>query len=199
MLEVHEELFHAFNELHAAEKQIVLASDRPPKVIPNLDERLVSRFEAGRVAEMEPPDLPTTLAILERRAKDGIATIDPDILKVIATLDPNNVRELGGALNRVVAFSSMMGRPITEELVRDVLSESVAAPAPASAVEPKPSEAPSFQGLHPGRSYLIEEDRPSEAYRRLAASLAGRGGGRVITRPNPKRLRAASDLAAGQV
>src|SRR5881398_3025931 len=90
MPEVHEELFHAFNELHAAEKQIVLASDRPPKVIPNLDERLVSRFEAGLVAGMEPPDLATRVAILERRAKDGSATIDLDILKVIATLAPNN-------------------------------------------------------------------------------------------------------------
>jgi len=148
---------------------------------------------------MEPPDLATRVAILERRAKDGSATIDLDILKVIATLAPNNVRELGGALNRVVAFSSMMGRPITEELVRDVLSESVAAPTPASAVEPKPSEAPSFQGLHPGRSYLIEEDRPSEAYRRLAAFLAGRGGGLIITRTNPKRIRETYDLASEKI
>src|SRR5205807_6668008 len=104
MPEVHEELFHAFNELHTAEKQIVLASDRPPKVIPNLDERLVSRFEAGLVAGMEPADLATRGAILEHRAKDATAASDPDVLKVIATLAPNNVRELGGALNRVVAF-----------------------------------------------------------------------------------------------
>src|SRR6266480_1662837 len=199
MPEVHEELFHAFNELHTAEKQIVLASDRPPKVIPNLDERLVSRFEAGLVAGMEPPDLATRVAILERRAKDASATIDPDVLKVIATLAPNNVRELGGALNRVVAFSAMMRRPITEELAREVLSESVAVPAQASVVEPKPSEAPSFQGLHPGRSYLIEEDRPSEAYRRLAAFLAGRGGGLIITRTNPKRIRETYDLASEKI
>jgi len=199
MPEVHEELFHAFNELHTAEKQIVLASDRPPKVIPNLDERLVSRFEAGLVAGMEPPDLATRVAILEHRAKDASATIDPDVLKVIATLAPNNVRELGGALNRVVAFSTMMRRPITEELAREVLSESVAVPAQASVVEPKPSEAPSFQGLHPGRSYLIEEDRPSEAYRRLAAFLAGRGGGLIITRTNPKRIRETYDLASEKI
>src|SRR5436305_15160823 len=93
----------------------------------------------------------------------------------------------------------MMGRPITEELVRAVLSAAVAAPTPASAVEPKPSEAPSFQALHPGRSYLIEEDRPSEAYRRLAAFLAGRGGGLIITRPNPKRIREPYDLASEKI
>src|SRR5207247_3054225 len=66
-------------------------------------------------------------------------------------------------------------------------------------VEPKPSEAPSFQGLHPGRSYLIEEDRPSEAYRRLAAFLAGRGGGLIITRTNPKRIRETYDLASEKI
>ena len=208
MPEVHEELFHAFNELHAAEKQIVLASDRPPKVIPNLDERLVSRFEAGLVAGMEPPDLATRVEILERRSKDASATIDPDVLKVIATLAPNNVRELGGALNRVVAFSSMMGRPITEELVRDVLSETVPAPVAVAVTIPGSAEPAAvvatpdpttFQGLHPGRSYLIEEDRPQEAYRRLAAFLAGRGGGLIITRTNPKRIREAYDLASEKI
>src|SRR5439155_2119962 len=103
------------------------------------------------------------------------------------------------ALNRVVAFSTMMRRPITEELAREVLSESVAVPAQASAVEPKPSEAPSFQGLHPGRSYLIEEDRPSEAYRRLAAFLAGRGGGLIITRSNSKSISETNDLESEKI
>src|SRR5207247_8918675 len=101
MPEVHEELFHAFNELHTAEKQIVLASDRPPKVIPNLDERLVSRFEAGLVAGMEPPDLATRVAILEARAQDAGTAMEPAILKVIATLARNNVRARGGARTRL--------------------------------------------------------------------------------------------------
>src|SRR5207247_10315206 len=115
MPEVHEELFHAFNELHGAEKQIVLASDRPPKAIANLDDRLVSRFESGLVAGIEPPELATRVAILERRSREAKVTIEPDVVKLIAGLVENNVRELGGALNRVVAFSSMMGRPITED------------------------------------------------------------------------------------
>src|SRR5213083_1595006 len=112
MPEVHEELFHAFNELHGTEKQIVLASDRPPKAIPNLDERLVSRFESGLVAGLEPPELPMRIAILERRARDAKVSIDSDVLTYIANLVQDNVRELSGAFNRVVAFSSMMGRPI---------------------------------------------------------------------------------------
>jgi chromosomal replication initiator protein len=199
MPEAHEELFHAFNDLHAAEKQIVLASDRSPKAIPNLDSRLTSRFESGLVAGMERPDLATRVAILERRARDAKVTMDPELLKVIATVVEDNVRELGGALNRVVAFSSMMGRPITEALVREVLEESQAEAAPprlAVATEPP---SPNPDGLVPGRSYLVEEDRPAETFRRLTGYLAGRGGGLVITRTNPKRVREAYDLQADRV
>jgi chromosomal replication initiator protein len=199
MPEAHEELFHAFNDLHAAEKQIVLASDRSPKAIPNLDSRLTSRFESGLVAGMERPDLATRVAILERRARDAKVTMDPELLKVIATVVEDNVRELGGALNRVVAFSSMMGRPITEAMVREVLEESQAEAAPprlAVATEPP---SPNPDGLVPGRSYLVEEDRPAEAFRRLTGYLAGRGGGLVITRTNPKRVREAYDLQADRV
>src|SRR5437667_136363 len=190
MPEVHEELFHAFNELHGAEKQIVLASDRPPKAIANLDDRLVSRFESGLVAGIEPPELATRVAILERRSREAKVTIEPDVVKLIAGLVENNVRELGGALNRVVAFSSMMGRPITEDLAREVLTEPAfeAPPIPAPAVVER-VEPPILQGLTPGRSYLIEEDRPLEAFRRFAAFLGGGGGGPGITRTDPKRCR----------
>src|SRR5947209_2771929 len=83
MPEVHEELFHAFNELHGAEKQIVLASDRPPKAIANLDDRLISRFESGLVAGIEPPELATRVAILERRSREAKVTIEPDVVKLI--------------------------------------------------------------------------------------------------------------------
>ena len=198
MSEVHEELFHTFNDLHAAEKQIVLASDRSPKAIANLDSRLTSRFEAGLVAGMERPDLATRVAILERRARDAKVTMDPELLKVIATVVEDNVRELGGALNRVVAFSSMMGRPITEALVREVLEEPQAESAPRPAVTAEPLSLNS-DGLAPGRSYLVEEDRPTEAFRRLTGYLGGRGGGLVVTRTNPKRVREAHELGASKV
>src|SRR5256885_12410218 len=189
MPEVHEELFHAFNELHGAEKQIVLASARPPKAIANLDDRLVSRFESGLVAGIEPPELATRVAILERRSREAKVTIEPDVVKLIAGLVENNVRELGGALNRVVAFSSMMGRPITEDLARQVLTEPAfeAPPIPPPAVMERVEPAV-LQGLTPGRSYLIEEERPSEAFRRLAAFLGAGGGGLVIHPTNPQRV-----------
>jgi len=199
MTEVHEELFHAFNDLHAANKQIGLASDRPPKAIANLDDRLVSRFESGLVAGIEPPELATRVAILERRSREAKVTIEPDVLKLIAILVEDNVRELGGALNRVVAFSSMMGRPITEDLAREVLAEPASETPPVPAAVPEHAEPAGLQGLSAGRSYLIEEDRPAEAFRRFAAFLGGRGGGLVITRTNPKRVRETYELAAERV
>src|SRR5205823_1459593 len=81
---IHEELFYTFNALHQAEKQIVLASDRAPKAIPNLDDRLVSRFESGLVAGIEPPDLVTRIAILERRSRDAKVPMEADVVKQIA-------------------------------------------------------------------------------------------------------------------
>src|SRR2546427_1871505 len=149
MPEIHEEIFHTFNDLHEREKQIVLASDRPPKAIPNLDERLVSRFESGLVAGLEPPELPMRIAILERRARDAKVSIDSDVLAYIANLVQDNVRELGGAFNRVVAFSSLMGRPITQDLAREVLTGGPAEAAPVAPAVSISSDAD--RDLQPGR------------------------------------------------
>jgi hypothetical protein len=202
MPEVHEELFHTFNDLHDTGRQIVLASDRPPKAIPNLDERLVSRFEAGLVAGIEPPELATRIAILERRSREEKVEIDPDVLAYIATRVEDNVRELAGAFNRVVAFSSMMDRPISSSLAREVLSnppqEPPAARTEETSMDREPSPATRPESLSPGHSYLIEEDRPAEAFRLFAAYLGGRRG-LVITRTNPKRVRETYDIATEHV
>jgi chromosomal replication initiator protein len=117
-----EEFFHTFNALHDAGRQIVLTSDRPPHDLQALEDRLRERFEAGLVADITPPELATRVAILRKRAQhDGIELADEHALDVIAERVTSNVRALEGALIRVVAFSSLTGRPLTSELAREVL------------------------------------------------------------------------------
>lgn len=117
-----EELFHTFNALHDGGRQIVLTSDRPPRDLQALEDRLRERFQAGLVADIAPPDLATRIAILRMRAhRDNITLQDELALQTIAERIPTNVRALEGALIRVVAFSSLTGRPLTAQLVHDVL------------------------------------------------------------------------------
>jgi chromosomal replication initiator protein len=117
-----EEFFHTFNELYDGGSQIVLTSDRPPSDLQALEDRLRERFQSGLVADIRPPDLPTRLAILHKRAHhDGIEPIDPEALQAIAERITGNVRALEGALIRVVAFGSLTGRRLSPELATQVL------------------------------------------------------------------------------
>jgi chromosomal replication initiator protein len=116
-----EEFFHTFNALHDLERQIVMTSDRPPKEIPGLEERLVSRFEWGLVADIKPPDLETRVAILRKKAdEDGIALAD-EVFEFIARNCRSNVRELEGAIIKLLAYSSLTRREITTDLAREAL------------------------------------------------------------------------------
>ena len=116
-----EEFFHTFNTLHNDQKQIVISSDCPPREIPTLEERLHSRFEWGLIADIEPPDLETKVAILKRKADmDGIFLAD-DIAIFIASKIKSNVRELEGSLVRLVAISSLRGVPISKMLAQDAM------------------------------------------------------------------------------
>jgi chromosomal replication initiator protein len=118
-----EEFFHTFNALHDGGRQVVLTSDRPPHDLQALEDRLRERFEAGLVADIQPPDLPTRLAILRKRAQhDGIQLADERPLAAIAERVQTNVRALEGALIRVVAFSSLTGRELNAELAEEVLA-----------------------------------------------------------------------------
>ncbi len=121
---IQEEFFHTFNSLYEAGGQIVLSSDRPPRDIPKLEERLRSRFEWGLITDVQPPDLETRIAILRKKAqRDAIRVADQSVLSAIASRIQTNIRELEGAFTRVVAYASLNGVGISEELVRDVLRD----------------------------------------------------------------------------
>jgi chromosomal replication initiator protein len=121
---IQEEFFHTFNTLYEAGRQIILSSDRPPRDIATLEERLRSRFEWGLIVDIQPPDLETRIAILRTKvATDGIHVPDTQVLTFIAGRISTNIRELEGALTRVVAFSSLTARPMSVELAGEVLKD----------------------------------------------------------------------------
>jgi chromosomal replication initiator protein len=118
-----EEFFHTFNTLYESNRQIVISSDRPPKEIPTLEDRLRSRFEWGLITDMQPPDFETRIAILRKKAKLENLHISNEVISHIANRIPSNIRELEGALIRVMAYSSITNIPMTPELVNEVLKD----------------------------------------------------------------------------
>lgn len=120
---VQEEFFNTFNELHNLGKQIVISSDRPPKEIKSLEERLSSRFEWGLVADIQPPDRETRIAILKNRAQIEHVDVNNDVILYIAEHVLNNIRQLEGSLTRVIAYSRIKGMPITMSLAQEALKD----------------------------------------------------------------------------
>lgn len=118
-----EEFFHTFNTLHGQDKQLVISSDRPPKALFTLEERLRSRFEWGLTADIQPPDLETRIAILRSKAERAGRDLPTDILEHIARQIQSNIRELEGALTRILAFSELSGLPLSLQLVSSALAD----------------------------------------------------------------------------
>jgi len=116
-----EEFFHTFNHLYDAQKQIVISSDCPPREIPNLEERLLSRFEWGLIADLKPPDLETRIAILYKKAELENITLPEDVALYIANKIHSNIRELEGCLRRVIAYASLKGKKISLDLAKEAL------------------------------------------------------------------------------
>jgi len=130
-----EEFFHTFNALYDANKQIVITSDVMPREIPTLEERLRSRFEWGLIADIQPPDLETKIAILRKKASGDGCDVPDDVGLFIASHCGSNIRELEGALTKVVAYSSMSGRELSVELAREQLRDFLPAESPTTTVE----------------------------------------------------------------
>jgi len=125
-----EEFFHTFNTLYEANKQIIISSDRPPKEIPTLEDRLRSRFEWGLITDIQAPDLETRIAILRKKAKLESLQVPSDVSNYIANQIPSNIRELEGALIRVMAFSSLTNSQISVELASEALKDILPAQKP---------------------------------------------------------------------
>ncbi len=145
-----EEFFHTFNTLHSHEKQIVISSDRSPKSLVTLEERLRSRFEWGLTADIQAPDFETRMAILRSKAERAGREMDPALLEVIAHNIRSNIRELEGALTRVLAFSDLSGVPLDQDVVERALADFL----------PRDGNLSVEQIIHVvAREYGVDEDR----------------------------------------
>lgn len=168
-----EEFFHTFNALYDAGKQIAITSDRHPKGLVTLEDRLVSRFEWGLITDIQPPDIETRVAILRKKVRtDGVVLADDDVLMQIASRVPSNIRELEGCLTRVVAFASVTKRPIDVELTREVLKDIPETPSTRVTIDLILSAVAEATGISVTEITGDKRSRPIVESRHLAMYLA---------------------------
>jgi chromosomal replication initiator protein len=169
--ETQTEFFHTFNHLHQHERQIVIASDRPPQELGGIEERLRSRFRSGLVVDVQPPDLETRIAILQMKALRDRLAVSDDVLHFIASKFEQNIRELEGALLRVAAFASLSRQPadleLAERALEDLIPESGQEIRPAMIME----ETATYFGLGPGDLASKSRSRPLTTARHVAMYL----------------------------
>jgi len=178
--ELQEEIFHIFNEVKSNNGQIVLSSDRPPGDIPSLENRLVSRFKSGLVVEISSPTYETRYEIIEEKLKDSDITLNGDIKEYLAKNITKNIRELEGALNRILAFSSLLKQEITLESVKQSLAGQKKDKQDGS--EKKGVE------FKEGRSYLVEEERADKGFKVFRDHKKGKQK-YIFSRMNPSRIK----------
>jgi chromosomal replication initiator protein len=172
-----EEFFHTFNALYDAQKQIVISSDAPPKEIPTLEERLRSRFEWGLIADIQPPDLETKIAILMRKAESDNVTLSSEVAEFIARGIRSNIRELEGALVRLQAYSTLVGESVTLSLAENVLKNILAQQEKRVSIEAIQRRVAEDFSLRPGdlkvRSNAKSIAFPRQVAMYLAKQLTG--------------------------
>ncbi len=178
-VELQEKIYHIFNIIKKNGGQIVLASDRTPDEIPSLKDRLITRFKSGLVVDIRPPTFETRRAIVKKIINRYEVEVPDDIMDFIAKNVKKNVRELEGALNRILAFSSMLNEEITHEVVKESLSHYTEAPI-------KEERAPTYSFL-PGRSYLIEEANVERGFE-IVKGLSSQHSIYIFSRINPQRV-----------
>ncbi|MGM0509683.1 MAG: DnaA ATPase domain-containing protein [Thermoplasmatota archaeon] len=178
--ELQEEIFHIFNEVKSNNGQVVLSSDRPPEDIPSLENRLVSRFKSGLVVDISSPTYETRYGIIEEKLKNSDITLDEDIKEYLAKNITKNIRELEGALNRILAFSSLLKQEITLESVKQSL-------AGQKEDKQKRSESKKVE-FKEGRSYLVEEERADKGFKVFRDHKKGKQK-YIFSRMNPSRIK----------
>lgn len=156
-----EEFFHTFNTLYEAKKQLIISSDRPPKEIETLEERLRSRFEWGLIADIQPPDFETRMAILRKKAELENLDIPNDVNQYVANNITSNIRELEGAVNKIVAYSTLVHKQITKELAEDALKDLISLKEnPTITIEYIVEVVSQYYNLNPDD--IVSKKRPRE-------------------------------------
>ena len=200
---VQDEFFHTFNALYKDGKQIVMTCDRPIREVPGIKERLVSRFEAGLITDMQPAVVETRLAILKKKLESRRMVVGDDVLMFIARRYTKNIRTLEGALNTLVAYSELMNVPPTLDTAKQTLKDEPSDEEPiveAEASEPEPEIMPlerKTEKLRVAHSYLIEEERPVKCFEYFVDNLNVGLTGMAMTRMNPKRVKDGYDVVCG--
>jgi len=206
-----EEFFNTFNALYNNNKQIVITSDRPPSSLQNLADRIVSRLEGGLIADIQPPNLETKIAILEAQARSDGITIPSDVISYIANRVKTNIRSLKGALKKAVAYANVTDSPLTLSVVDEAFkSSSIDDKEAGSSDKEKASKAKEEKteepepkkeaiSLEEGFSYLVKEERPKLCFDLFQQYFKDTERGLCITRSNPKIILKRFDLGEAKV